>query len=143
MGQDKPGKFHPPAGKPSGVNKSEGLGVSATPPEKMEEYFELTSRYVNEEKEEMSDAARMNHPNRNTSKGEGGRGGHEIRFQNERNNSDAVTKDTGTNFLQEISLLDRKVFIELAAHVAPHCASVYMQTNESGSDVNDGVDKLR
>ncbi len=40
MGKDQNGVFHPGKGKPSGVNKEEGLGIQATPPEKMNEYIE-------------------------------------------------------------------------------------------------------
>src|SRR4051812_13733407 len=142
MGQDKPGKHHPPSGKPSGVNKSEGLGVESTPPEKMEEYFEITEKYVDEDREATWENANMKHPNRNTSKTEEIRKAKEIRFEAERNNSDAVTKDVGTTEPSEIAMINRDVFLELASYRSDRCISIYMQTHESGSAINDGIDKL-
>ena len=44
MGKDRDGTFHPGKGKPSGANKEEGLGAQATPPEKMNEYNEMTEK---------------------------------------------------------------------------------------------------
>lgn len=42
MGKDDSGTFHPGKGKPSGINKEEGLGIQATPYEKMNEYIEIS-----------------------------------------------------------------------------------------------------
>lgn len=56
-------------GKPSGANKEEGLGIGATPPEKMEEYDELTDKYTDGE-DKLAPGVPERHPNRNTSKGE-------------------------------------------------------------------------
>jgi hypothetical protein len=69
MGKDQNGVFHAEKGKPSGANKEKGLGLQATDPEKLDEYLELTDKYTNGE-DELSDAAPLRHPNRNTSKGE-------------------------------------------------------------------------
>lgn len=39
MGKDQNGVFHPGKGKPSGINKEEGLGIQETHTEKMNEYI--------------------------------------------------------------------------------------------------------
>ena len=69
MGKDQNGTFHPGKGKPSGANKSEGLGLQATPPEKLDEYLEMTEKYTTSE-DELAEGVPVRHPNRNTSKGE-------------------------------------------------------------------------
>ncbi|MCW3111764.1 MAG: hypothetical protein JWR18_160 [Segetibacter sp.] len=69
MGKDQNGTFHPGKGMPSGANKEEGLGFQATPPEKMEEYLEITDRYTDGE-DKLAEDVPVRHPNRNTSKGE-------------------------------------------------------------------------
>lgn len=69
MGKDRSGKFHPPKGKPSGVNKEEGAGLVATPPEKLDQYLEITDKYMQDE-DHVDPGVRQMHPNRNTSKGE-------------------------------------------------------------------------
>ncbi|MBE7171975.1 MAG: hypothetical protein INR73_15420 [Williamsia sp.] len=61
--------FRPDKGKPSGSNKEEGLGLAATPPEKMAEYNELTDKYTDRE-DKLAEGTSERHPNRNTSKGE-------------------------------------------------------------------------
>jgi hypothetical protein len=69
MGKDDNGVFHPGKGKPSGANKEEGLGLQATEPEKLNEYFEITDKYTAGE-DELAPGVPQRHPNRNTSKGE-------------------------------------------------------------------------
>ena len=69
MSKDKNGVFHPGKGKPSGANKEEGLGLQPTPPEKLEEYFEITDKYTAGE-DKLAEGVPEKHPNRNTSKGE-------------------------------------------------------------------------
>ncbi|TKK67140.1 hypothetical protein FC093_14730 [Ilyomonas limi] len=46
MGKDQNGTFHPRKGKPSGINKDEGLGFTSTPPEKLDKYLETTGKYT-------------------------------------------------------------------------------------------------
>ena len=46
MGKDENGTFRPGKGKPSDVNKEEGLGFVSTPPEKLDEYLEITEKYT-------------------------------------------------------------------------------------------------
>ena len=68
-GKDDNGVFHPRKGKPSGANKEEGLGLQATPPEKLDEYFNLSEKYTTGE-DELAPGVPARHANRNTSKGE-------------------------------------------------------------------------
>src|ERR1044071_134131 len=69
MGKDKSGTFHPGKGKPSGINKEEGLGLQATDPDKINEYIEITNKYT-VDADELAPGVPLRHPNRNTSKGE-------------------------------------------------------------------------
>jgi len=69
MGKDQNGTFHPGKGKPSGANKEEGLGLQATPAEKIDEYTTITEKYTTGE-DELAPGVPLKHPNRNTSKGE-------------------------------------------------------------------------
>jgi hypothetical protein len=69
MGKDDNGVFHPRKGKPSGANKEEGLGLQATPPDKINDYINISEKYT-EGEDELAAGVRVQHPNRNTSKGE-------------------------------------------------------------------------
>ena len=69
MGKDQNGNFHPGKGKPSGANKEEGLGFTSTPPEKLEEYLDITDKYTTDS-DQLAEGVPLRHPNRNTSKGE-------------------------------------------------------------------------
>lgn len=69
FGKDRNGTFHPGKGKPSGANKEEGLGLQATPPEKLDDYLDISNKYTTGE-DELSEDVPVRHPNRNTSKGE-------------------------------------------------------------------------
>jgi hypothetical protein len=73
MGKDREGRFHPGKGKPSGLNKEEGLGLQHTDPEKMDQYNELTEKYT-EGEDQLSQAAPVRNNNRNTNKGRSGKG---------------------------------------------------------------------
>ena len=61
---------------PSGANKDEGLGFASTPPEKMDEYLDVTDKYTTGA-DELQPSVKMQHPNRNTSKGEETKTGHD------------------------------------------------------------------
>lgn len=56
-------------GQPSGSNKSEGLGMEGTPPEKMDEYLEETEKYT-DGPDTLDPSVHVRHHNRNTAKGE-------------------------------------------------------------------------
>jgi hypothetical protein len=68
-GKDDNGVFHPGKGKPSGANKDEGLGLQATPTERLGEYLDISEKYTTGE-DELAPGVPVRHPNRNTSKGE-------------------------------------------------------------------------
>ena len=51
------------------------MGFASTPPEKMDEYVEMTDKYT-DGKDELAPAVKMQHPNRNTEKGEEIKGGY-------------------------------------------------------------------
>jgi hypothetical protein len=74
MSKDQNGTFHPGKGKPSGANKQEGLGLQATDPEKLEEYNEITDKYLIGE-DELAPHVPIKYQNRNTSKGESTKNG--------------------------------------------------------------------
>ncbi|MBD0332424.1 MAG: hypothetical protein ICV66_07190 [Chitinophagaceae bacterium] len=60
------GKDH--RGKPSGVDKQEGLGLRKTmPPEKLQSDEEMTEKYT-DGPDELKDNVHVLHPNRNTGK---------------------------------------------------------------------------
>src|SRR4051812_18340014 len=83
MGKDRNGKYHPPKGKPSGAGKNEdGLGIQATPPEKMEQYEQITERYTIDD-DTLAPDVPVRHPNRNTQKGQS-------RFKNQQDAQDNV-----------------------------------------------------
>ena len=69
MSKDQNGTFHPGKGKPSGANKTEGTGIVATTPEKMNEYLEITEKYMADD-DTIAEGVPVRHQNRNTSKGE-------------------------------------------------------------------------
>ncbi|TDH21443.1 hypothetical protein EXU57_19805 [Segetibacter sp. 3557_3] len=69
MGKDENGSFHPGKGKPSGANKSEGLGLVGTDPDKMDEYLQKSDEYTTGP-DELQPSVPPAHPNRNTIKGE-------------------------------------------------------------------------
>jgi hypothetical protein len=68
-GKDDNGSFHPGKGKPSGANKEENLGLQSTPPEKLDEYLDITEKYTVDD-DELAPGVPVRHHNRNTSKGE-------------------------------------------------------------------------
>jgi len=74
MGKDREGKFHPGKGKPSGINKEEGLGLQHTDPENMDQYNELTDKYTSDA-DELSPSVPLKNINRNTNKGKTGKSG--------------------------------------------------------------------
>ncbi len=91
MGKDQNGVFHPGKGKPSGINKEEGLGIQATPPEKMNEYIEISEKYTIGE-DELDPAVPVRHPNRNTSKGEDRYKGKENKEESNKTNNETFTE---------------------------------------------------
>jgi hypothetical protein len=143
MGKDRNGKYHPPKGKPSGAGKSEdGLGIQATPPEKMEQYEKITERYTIDD-DTLAPDVHLRHPNRNTEKGQ-------TRFKNQQDSQDSVGKQpeavAAAPSVQPEELpgvLNRDIFKELAEYKNESCLSIYLPTNTAGVEVNEQSDGLR
>ncbi|MBC8034017.1 MAG: hypothetical protein H7Y03_07730 [Chitinophagaceae bacterium] len=151
MGKDNNGAFHPGKGKPSGANKEEGLGVSQTPPEKMDQYIEMTEKYTTGA-DELAEFVVLRHPNRNTSKGNTSKangakitGGEEKKDDEEahKGRNEAFADDRSTTVPEELpGILDKEIFTELANYKANCCVSVYMPTHGSGVEVNEQNDAI-
>ena len=145
MGKDRNGKYHPPKGKPSGAGKSEdGLGIQATPPEKMEQYEKITERYTVDD-DTLSPDVYLRHPNRNTEKGQS-------RFKNQQDAQDnvkgnaAIATEEGdaSAIVEELpGNLNREIFTELAGYKNGCCISLFMPTNKAGVEVNEQSDAVR
>jgi len=142
MGKDRNGTFHPGKGKPSGINKEEGLGLQATPPEKMEEYLELTENYTVGE-DELDPSLPVRHRNRNTSKGEDQFKGKENKPASDKTKNVAVEEGLSTVTAEELpGLLTKEIFTELANHKADCCITIYLDAHVAGVEVNEGFDPV-
>lgn len=142
-GKDENGVFHPGKGKPSGVNKEEGLGFVSTPPEKLDEYLAITDKYTIGE-DELDPSVPVRHPNRNTSKGGNYKG---------KENTDESNK-TRTDFFAEDELrvpveieelpgvLTRERFTELANYTSDCTVSIFIGSHKAGVEVNEHFDPI-
>ena len=142
MGKDDNGVFHPGKGKPSGVNKEEsGSGIQATPPEKMDEYLEVTEKYfVNDD--ELEPSVPVRHPNRNTSKGEDRYKG-ENKEETNKSNNQTFTEDRAPVVAEQLpGVLTRERFTELANYKGDCCISIFLGSHESGVEVNEHFDPI-
>src|SRR5687768_9297919 len=141
-GKDANGVFHPGKGKPSGINKEEGLGIQATPPEKMDQYLEVTEKYTLGE-DQLDPSIRLLHPNRNTSKGEDQFKGKENKKQSDKTVKDSFTEERSLVIAEEIPApLTRESFLELANFQADGCISIFLGAHVSGVEVNEGYDAI-
>lgn len=141
MGKDRTGKFQPPKGKPSGTAKDEGLGLSPTDPDKIDQYLDITDRYTTGD-DELAPHVPVRHPNRNTEKGHSS-------FRNQADNQDSrhdphATAEATTQVVpQEIaSVMTKESFAELASHRARNCVSIYIPTHAAGVEVNELNDRV-
>ncbi|MDB5245905.1 MAG: hypothetical protein JWQ40_299 [Segetibacter sp.] len=142
MGKDQNGVFHPGKGKPSGINKEEGLGIQATPPEKMNEYIEISEKYTIGE-DELDPSVPVRHPNRNTSKGEDRYKGKENEEESNKSNNQTFDEDrTPTQPEQLPGVLTRERFKELADYKADCCISIYLGAHAAGVEVNEHFDPI-
>jgi len=142
MGKDDNNVFHPGKGKPSGVNKEEsGAGIQATPPEKMDEYIEVTEKYfVNDD--ELEPSVPVRHPNRNTSKGEDRYKG-ENKEETNKSNNQTFTEDRAPVVAEQLpGVLTRERFAELANYKADCCISIFLGSHSSGVEVNEHYDPI-
>lgn len=142
MGKDRSGVFHPGKGKPSGINKEEGLGIQPTDAEHMKEYDEITEKYV-EGEDELSPAIHMRHPNRNTSKGEDTYKAKENKKESDKTTTDALSEETTLVVPEELpGILTKDLFKDLALYQAPCCITIYLGTHNAGVEVNERYDAI-
>ena len=142
MGKDDNGTFHPGKGKPSGANKEEGLGFVSTPPEKLDEYLEMTEKYTLGA-DELEPSVRMRHPNRNTSKGEGNFKGKENTPASDKTANETFTEERTEVEPQELpGILTKDIFRELANYKADCAISIFLDTHNSGEQVNNHFDPI-
>lgn len=140
MGKDKSGTFHPGKGKPSGINKQEGLGIHPTDPEKLEEYLDITEKYTVGE-DELAPGVPLRHPNRNTSKGEDQYKGKENKDKSDKTTNESFTEEQPKVNAEEITgKLTKEIFSELASYKSNCCVTMYFGTHKSGVAVNEGFD---
>lgn len=142
MGKDRDGKFHPGKGKPSGVNKEEGLGLHPTPLEHMDEYMEMTDKYT-EGEDRLAANVPLRHPNRNTSKGEDTYKAKENQPESDKTIKDTLTEDRKPTVAEELpGILNKEIFTEIANYQANCCVSVFIGTHNSGVEVNEHYDPI-
>jgi hypothetical protein len=142
MGKDRDGTFHPGKGKPSGINKEEGLGFQATEPEKLEEYLEMTDKYTAGE-DVLADHVPMRHPNRNTSKGEDTFKGKENNEESNKSNNQTFTEERSTTIPEQLpGIFSKETFTELANFKDGITISLYFPTHRAGVEVNEHFDHI-
>jgi hypothetical protein len=142
MAKDQSGTFHPGKGKPSGVNKEEGLGIHSTPPEQMEEYLELTEKYTIGE-DVLDPSVPVRHPNRNTSKGEDQYKGKENKKESDKTTEPTIREEHEIVVPEELpGILSKEDFVELANYTAPCCISAYIATHKAGVEINERYDPI-
>lgn len=141
MGKDDNNVFHPGKGKPSGINKQEGLGIQATPLEKMDEYIDVSEKYTIGE-DELDPSVYVRHPNRNTSKGEDRYKGENKEETNKSNNQTFAEERAPVVAEQLPGVLTRDRFAELANYKAECCVSVFLGSHASGVEVNEHFDPV-
>lgn len=143
-GKDENGTFHPGKGKPSGANKEEGLGFVSTPPAKLDEYLDMTEKYT-VAADELDPSVHLRHPNRNTSKGEGNEKGYVNSSQSNKtiHNTFADPEQRITTEPEELpGILNKEIFGELAKYQNGCTISIYLDTHNSGMQVNKGYDPI-
>lgn len=141
MGKDQSGGFHPPKGKPSTINKVEGLGISNAPAEKLDEFLELDNKYV-EDDLTLDPSLPVRHPNRNTSKGENSFKGKENKPESDKTAELSIDDENKTEPEELPQVLDKELFVELASYQAPCCVTMYIPTHKSGVEVNEKKDAI-
>lgn len=142
-GKDVNGTFHPGKGKPSGVNKEEGLGLLPTEPEKMEEYLEMTDKYTAGE-DVLAEHVPVRHKNRNTSKGEDNNTGRQGRpARNNGNASQSSDEEKPATIPEQLpGVFSKQMFTDLANFKDGITISLYTPTNRTGGEVNEHFDHI-
>lgn len=142
MGKDDSGTFHPGKGKPSGINKEEGLGIQATPYEKMNEYIEISEKYTIGE-DELDPSVPLRHRNRNTSKGEDTYKGKENKDESNKSNNQTFTEERAPAEIEQLpGVLTRERFAELANYKSDCCISLFLSSHQEGVEENEHFDPI-
>jgi len=142
MGKDEQGTFHPGKGKPSGINKEEGLGLLSTDPEKMDQYLEITEKYTDGE-DTLAEHIPVRHRNRNTSKGENTFKGKENKEVSNKSSNETFTEERTTTIPEQLpGILNKEIFTELADFKADCTVSLYIPTHRAGVEVNEHFDPI-
>lgn len=141
MGKDREGTYHPSKGKPSGADKSEGLGLRRSmAPEELEQDELMTERYTVGE-DELSPGLHVMHPNRNTAKRR------DYTPQEDKTNKSRLltfTEELDTAEPEELpGVLTKEIFNDLASFKATNCVSILIPTHSSGVEINEQVDQTR
>lgn len=142
LGKDDNGMFHPGKGKPSGVNKQEGLGIQATEPEKVDEYLDPTEKYTVGE-DELDPSVPVRHLNRNTSKGKD--------VFKAKKDTDESNMSVNNLFDEELTkvvaeelpgVMTKEEFKDLANYTAACCVTILLHTHAAGVEVNEHYDSI-
>lgn len=141
-GKDANGTFHPGKGKPSGINKEEGLGLHPTDPDNLEQYLEITDKYTDGE-DVLADHVPVRHPNRNTSKGADNFKGKEDKNGSNKSNNQTFTEERSDTQPEQLpGVLTKERFSELANYTASCTISLYIPTHRAGVEVNEQFDRV-
>ncbi len=141
-GKDRDGTFHPGKGKPSGINKAEGLGLQPIDPEKFEQDFEMTDKYTAGE-DILADNLPVKHPNRNTSKGGNTTNAKRNKGGGIKSNYDSSFDDRIVTVPEQLpGVLTKDRFAELANYKADCTVSLYIPTHRAGVEVNEHFDRV-
>ena len=141
MGKDQSGGFHPPKGKPSAVNKVEGLGISTTSPEELENFLDRDDEYVADDLT-LDPSLPVRHPNRNASKGENSFKGKENKPESDKTADLAIIEDVKIEPEELPGVLTKEIFLELASFRSSCCATIYLPTHKAGVEVNEKQDLI-
>jgi hypothetical protein len=141
MGKDQSGGFHPGKGKPSAINKVEGLGVSSSNSDQVDTFLELDDQYL-EDDLTIDPSIPVRHPNRNTSKGENNFKAKSNTPESDKTVDLHVAADVETPAEELPGILDRETFLELATFRSSCCATIYLPTNRAGVAVNEKKDLI-
>lgn len=148
VGKDRSGNYHPPKGKPSGIDKEEGLGMQATEPDKLDQYLELTEKYTDGE-DNLADDVPVRHPNRNVNKRNDAQRENTYKKKQQSEESNKSKNETFAEPLTETvaielpELLSKEILAQLNDFTSECCISVYLPTHSSGMEVNERQDTIR
>lgn len=148
VGKDREGNYHPPKGKPSGIDKEEGLGMQATDPERLDQYLDLTEKYTTGE-DELADNVTIRHPNRNVNKRNDALRENTIKGKQQSAESDKSKNETFAEPLTDTvaeelpEILSKDLLAQLKAFSSECCISIYLPTHQAGMEVNEGQDAIR